>query len=82
MPGDATSPEKLWELIFGGRTAWSEIPADRWTMSSYQHPHTERKGAVSIASPKRRSSQPDSLTDAGEDESQRRTFPGRGRRSF
>ena len=48
MPGDATSPEKLWKLISGGRTAWSEIPADRWTMDSYQHPHTERKGAVSV----------------------------------
>ena len=48
MPGDATSPEKLWKLISGGGTAWSEIPVDRWTMSSYQHPHTERKGAVSV----------------------------------
>jgi acyl transferase domain-containing protein len=38
FPGDATNPEKLWELIANGKSAWSEIPADRWNADAFWHP--------------------------------------------
>lgn len=44
LPGDVTTPEKLWELCSRARTGWSEIPADRWNSSAFRHPNPSKKG--------------------------------------
>ncbi|KAK3358219.1 hypothetical protein B0T25DRAFT_477401 [Lasiosphaeria hispida] len=46
FPGDATNPEKLWELISTGRNAWSEVPKDRFNIDAFYHPHGERQGSM------------------------------------
>ncbi|RYP11167.1 hypothetical protein DL764_000238 [Monosporascus ibericus] len=38
FPGDATNPEKLWDLLANGRSAWSKVPADRWNEEAFWHP--------------------------------------------
>ncbi|TVY35171.1 Highly reducing polyketide synthase [Lachnellula subtilissima] len=38
FPGDATSPEKLWEMVAEKRSAWSEIPSNRFNQESFYHP--------------------------------------------
>ena len=50
FPGDTTSPEKLWNLCTQARSAWSEIPADRYNQKAFYHPDGERKGTVSPSS--------------------------------
>lgn len=46
FPGSASNPEKLWELISEGRSAWSEVPKDRFNIDAFYHPHAERQGTV------------------------------------
>ncbi|KAJ5773647.1 ketoacyl-synt-domain-containing protein [Penicillium paradoxum] len=45
FPGGANSPEELWQLLADGRSAWSEIPADRYTWRSFYHPHPDAEAA-------------------------------------
>ena len=40
--GDATSPEKLWELRTEVMSAWSEIPKDGFNQDAFYHPHGEK----------------------------------------
>ncbi|KAL4895333.1 hypothetical protein BDV59DRAFT_173712 [Aspergillus ambiguus] len=40
--GDAASPEKLWRLLEGGRSAWSEIPLSRFNSQGAYHPRREK----------------------------------------
>lgn len=47
FPGDATSPESLWEVLEHGQSQWSEIPKDRLNIDGYYHPGGERQGSVS-----------------------------------
>lgn len=47
FPGDATSPDKLWELISKGRSAHGEFPKDRFNIDAFYHPSGERQGTVS-----------------------------------
>ncbi|KAI5864836.1 hypothetical protein GGS23DRAFT_465969 [Durotheca rogersii] len=44
LPGDSTTPEKLWELCAKGREAWSEWPESRFNQAAFCHPHPERAG--------------------------------------
>ncbi|KAH8662215.1 hypothetical protein BX600DRAFT_414262 [Xylariales sp. PMI_506] len=46
FPGDATSPEALWDMITNGQSAWSEFPEDRVNISSYFHPSGNRQGSI------------------------------------
>lgn len=46
LPGDATSPEKLWQMCAEGRSAWSEIPGGRFNQQAFYHPHRENSGTV------------------------------------
>lgn len=48
FPGDATSPEKLWDLCAEARSAWSEIPEDRYNQNAFYHPQGEKHSTVSI----------------------------------
>lgn len=45
-PGDATSPQKLWDMCCEGRNAWTEFPRDRINMEGFWHPEATRPGCV------------------------------------
>jgi acyl transferase domain-containing protein len=45
FPGGANSLEELWQLLAEGRSAWSEIPSDRYTWRSFHHPHPDAEAA-------------------------------------
>ncbi|KUI56669.1 Lovastatin diketide synthase LovF [Cytospora mali] len=45
FPGDASSPDKLWELISEGRSAVSEVPKDRYNIDAFYHPSAEHQGS-------------------------------------
>ena len=45
-PGDASNPERLWELLTEGRSAYSEIPKDRFNIDAFYHPQPERQGTM------------------------------------
>ena len=34
FPGEATNAKNLWDMCSSGATAWSEIPAERFTASA------------------------------------------------
>lgn len=38
FPGDATNPEKLWDILANGRSTWSKVPADRYNEEAFLHP--------------------------------------------
>ena len=46
FPGDASSPEKLWDLCAKGRSAWSPIPESRFHAESWYHPDKGHLGTV------------------------------------
>ncbi len=46
FPGNATNPEKLWELCVSGRDAWSPIPESRFDVKSLYHANREKPGRV------------------------------------
>ena len=46
FPGDASSPEKLWEVLERGQSQWSEIPKDRMNIDGFYHPSGDRVGSV------------------------------------
>lgn len=48
LPGDATDPEQLWKMISEGRSAWSEVPPDRFNIDAFHHPSADRQGTVSL----------------------------------
>ena len=45
-PEDATSPPALFEMLFKGRSAWSEVPSNRFNIDSYWHPNKDRIGTT------------------------------------
>jgi len=45
FPGDATNPDKLWELISKGGNAHGTWPKDRFNVDAFYHPNPERYGA-------------------------------------
>ncbi|KAM3554579.1 hypothetical protein MY1884_006062 [Beauveria asiatica] len=48
FPGDASSPEALWETLERGESQWSEIPQDRLNINGYYHPSGDRQGSISF----------------------------------
>ncbi|MCZ8519462.1 MULTISPECIES: type I polyketide synthase [Paenibacillus] len=44
FPGGAHSPEQYWKLLTEGRDAVTEVPADRWSISSYYDPERSKHG--------------------------------------
>ncbi|KAL1970796.1 hypothetical protein VTN77DRAFT_2630 [Rasamsonia byssochlamydoides] len=48
FPGGADSPEKLWDLISQGRSAWSEIPSERFNLDGFYHPVANRNGSTNV----------------------------------
>ncbi|KAG4444512.1 hypothetical protein IFR05_000103 [Cadophora sp. M221] len=48
FPGEATNPEKLWDMCAAGENAWSPLPADRFSAEAFYHPDGGRNGAANI----------------------------------
>lgn len=48
FPGNATSPERLWNLCADGETAWTKIPEDRFKQGAWYHQESTHLGTVSI----------------------------------
>ncbi|KAK3991082.1 putative polyketide synthase [Cladorrhinum sp. PSN332] len=46
--GDVDSPEKLWKLLAEGRSAWSEIPKDRFNIDGFHHPNFEKLNSTNV----------------------------------
>ncbi|KAG5984483.1 Type I Iterative PKS [Claviceps digitariae] len=46
FPGNATSPEKLWDVLEQGESQWSEIPKERINVDGYFHPSGDRLGSI------------------------------------
>ncbi|KKY36930.1 putative polyketide synthase [Diaporthe ampelina] len=44
FPGDASSPDRLWELVSKGRSALTEVPRDRYNIDAFYHPSAEHQG--------------------------------------
>ena len=47
FPGGANDPQELWQLLKEGRSAWSDVPRDRFNWESFHHPHQELSGTIS-----------------------------------
>src|SRR4051794_668433 len=42
FPGGASEPSRLWDVLASGKSAWSEVPEDRFNMRAFhdrQDPH-------------------------------------------
>lgn len=50
FPGDASNPEKLWDLMANSQSALTEIPKDRFNIDAFYHPDGERKGSMNLRS--------------------------------
>ncbi|KAK8075032.1 polyketide synthase [Apiospora hydei] len=46
FPGNATSPDNLWNMLKQGESAWSTFPVDRVNIASYFHPSGNRQGSI------------------------------------
>lgn len=46
--GDVDSPSKLWDLLAQGKSAWSEIPKDRFNIDGFHHPNFEKLNGVCL----------------------------------
>ncbi|RHZ51660.1 putative polyketide synthase [Aspergillus thermomutatus] len=47
-PADASSVERLWKMILGGREAWNQIPESRWNSHAFYHPDHARHGTINV----------------------------------
>ena len=45
-PGGANSPEKLWNMLAQGKSAWTDVPPDRFNHKAFYHPEFESPGAI------------------------------------
>ena len=45
--GSASNPDKLWEMLAEGRSAWSEIPVSRFNVKGTHNPNHEKIATVS-----------------------------------
>ncbi|GJN67563.1 type I Iterative Polyketide synthase (PKS) [Purpureocillium lilacinum] len=48
FPGDASSPERLWDVLAEGKSQWSEFPKERLNIDGYFHPGGDREGSISF----------------------------------
>lgn len=50
FPGDASNPERFWDMLAAGKNALSEVPKDRFNIDAFYHPNPERHGAFNTRS--------------------------------
>lgn len=48
FPGEATNPNRLWDMVSNGRSALTEVPKDRFNIDAFYHPHAERQGTMNV----------------------------------
>ncbi|MCG8422989.1 MAG: acyltransferase domain-containing protein [Proteobacteria bacterium] len=48
FPGDADSPEGLWQILCEGRDALTRIPPERWDADAYYHPEPGTPGKMYV----------------------------------
>ncbi|KAL3481512.1 fatty acid synthase S-acetyltransferase [Aspergillus californicus] len=48
LPGSLSSPEEFWRFCCRARSAWSEIPPNRFSAAAYYHPDSERQGSTNV----------------------------------
>ncbi|KAL4765263.1 uncharacterized protein BDW70DRAFT_155749 [Aspergillus foveolatus] len=46
--GGASNPDKLWDLMASGKTGWSEIPEDRFSLKGVYHANHERTSTTHV----------------------------------
>ncbi|KFY81215.1 hypothetical protein V499_00041 [Pseudogymnoascus sp. VKM F-103] len=46
LPDDATSPEKLWDMLMQKKSARRETPPDRFNIDAFNHPDADRNGSI------------------------------------
>lgn len=44
FPGDASNPDRLWELLLNAKSTLSETPEDRFSADAFYHPQPDRPG--------------------------------------
>ncbi|KIX01225.1 uncharacterized protein Z518_08950 [Rhinocladiella mackenziei CBS 650.93] len=44
LPGDANTPDRLWEILAGGEQVWTDVPESRYNWQSFHHPDPDAKG--------------------------------------
>jgi acyl transferase domain-containing protein len=47
LPGGASSPEKLWDLLIRKQSARKETPPERFNIDAFYHPDGDKNGTVS-----------------------------------
>lgn len=45
--GGISSPEKLWDFVSKGQSAWSTIPDTKFNLKAFHHPQADNTGTVS-----------------------------------
>ena len=45
-PGDVTSPTAFYDMLQNGRSAWSEVPKERYDIDAFYHPSSDRIGTT------------------------------------
>jgi acyl transferase domain-containing protein len=48
FPGDATSPDKFWQMLCEGRSAHGPVPSERFNVASYYHPVPGHTGSLYV----------------------------------
>lgn len=46
FPGGANDPEKLWQMLSEGRSAWSDVPSDRYNAEAFYNADPDANSAV------------------------------------
>jgi acyl transferase domain-containing protein len=49
FPGQADTPERLWDICAAARNTWSKWPKERLNEDAFTHPQPEHLGTVSTA---------------------------------
>jgi acyl transferase domain-containing protein len=44
LPGNIATVQDFWRMLSGAQSAWSTIPAERYSTSAYHHPNPGKKG--------------------------------------
>ncbi|KAI0205645.1 hypothetical protein F4808DRAFT_239972 [Astrocystis sublimbata] len=47
FPGDASTPDKLWDMVSQARSALTDVPKERYNIDGFYHPSAERQGSTS-----------------------------------
>ncbi|KAI1743099.1 putative polyketide synthase [Xylaria scruposa] len=50
LPGNASSPEKLWDLLSQSRSGHGNVPKSRYNAAAFYHPDQDRPGSINSAS--------------------------------